>query len=56
MVFDGLKELKMKLEKFSKIIVIGDRYEDEGLAKNLNANYIDVKGKSYDDLLLEYKK
>ena len=54
MVLDGLKELKMKLEDFSKIIVFGDRHEDKGIAEKLNAEYINVKGKSYKDLISEY--
>jgi rfaE bifunctional protein nucleotidyltransferase chain/domain len=56
MVFDGLKSLKMELKEFSKIIIFGDRHEDEGIAEKLNAHYIDVKNKDYNDLILEYKK
>lgn len=55
MVYDALKELKMKLNDFSKVLVVGDSLEDEGLAKNLRAEYIDVKGKSYDDLINEFE-
>ena len=55
MVHNALKELQMKLDDFSKIIVIGDRHEDEGLAKNLNTQYIDVKGKNYNDLIEEFQ-
>ena len=54
MVDDGLKELGRNISDFSKIIVIGDNEGcDGGLARNLNAKYIDVKGKSYDDLVRE---
>lgn len=56
MVSDSLKELKMKPEDFNKIIVFGDRHEDEGIAKNLKADYIDVNNKKYDDLISEYNK
>ena len=55
MIFDALEEINMKLENFSKIIVIGDRHEDKDLAKNVNSNYIDVKGKSYNELILNFE-
>ncbi len=51
MVLDALNELGKKLEEFSEIIMIGDRPEDCGLAKNLKAKYIDVNGKSYEELV-----
>lgn len=56
MVFDSLKGLDMNLEDFNKIIVFGDRHEDEGIAEKLNAHYIDVKNKDFNDLILIYKK
>lgn len=52
MVNDALKELGKKLNDFSKVVVLGDRHEDAGLAQNLGAHFIDVKGKSYDKLLM----
>jgi len=55
MVFDALTSLNMKLGDFSKIVVIGDRHEDEGLAKKINAVYIDVKGKNYDELIPKFE-
>lgn len=54
MVMDGLTKIKKDLKDFHKIIVIGDRHEDEGLAVNLHAEHIDVKGKTTDDLLKEF--
>jgi len=51
MVLDALGELGKKLEEFSEIIMVGDRPEDCGLAKNLKAKYIDVNGKSYEELV-----
>jgi histidinol phosphatase-like enzyme len=56
MVLDSLRELGKGIENFSNIIVLGDREEDETLSKNLNAKFIDVKGKKYDDILSEAKK
>jgi rfaE bifunctional protein nucleotidyltransferase chain/domain len=55
MIFDALKNINMKLDDFSKIIVIGDRHEDETLAKNINSHFIDVKGKSYNELILNFE-
>lgn len=56
MVLDGLKELGKDLKDFTGIIVIGDNEDDKGLAKNLGANLIDVKEKSYDGLLKEFSE
>lgn len=56
MVLDGLTHLQKRLENFQRIIVVGDRHEDEGLAENLHAQYIDVKGKTTEDLLSEFHK
>jgi hypothetical protein len=56
MVLDGLTRLQKKLENFQKIIVVGDRPEDEGLAGNLHTQYIDVKGKTTENLLSEFHK
>lgn len=53
MVLDSLKVLGKKLESFSKVIVLGDREEDANLSKNLNAGFIDVKGKGYEELISE---
>jgi len=55
MVLDGLKELNMKLNHFNKVVVLGDRHEDEELAKKLDARYIDVKEKNYDELVREFE-
>ncbi len=55
MVYNALKELKMKLNDFNLMIVIGDRHEDEGLAERLHAQYIDVKEKNYDVLVEEFE-
>jgi rfaE bifunctional protein nucleotidyltransferase chain/domain len=53
MVTDALEKLGRCLSDFSAVIVFGDREEDKGLAQNLNAKYIDVKGKTYEELLRE---
>ena len=55
MVLDALNETKKNLNDFNKIIVIGDREEDKGLAINLKASFIDVNNKNYDQLINEVK-
>ena len=55
MLLDGLKELKKDINQFDKIIVIGDRQEDKELADNLDAQFIDVNNKKYEELLKEVK-
>ncbi len=54
MVLDALQDLKKELSNFDVILVLGDQEEDEGLAKNLKAKFIDVKGKSYEELVKEF--
>jgi len=43
MVTNGIKKLNISLNLFEQILVIGDREEDEKLAENINAEFIDVK-------------
>lgn len=51
MVFDGLKELRKDLKDFAYIVVIGNSSDDKGLAENIDALYIDVNDKSYEDMV-----
>lgn len=51
MVLDALEEINNQIEDFDEILVIGDRHEDEGLAKNLNAKFINVKNKNYEEMI-----
>ena len=53
LVEKALQELGQKKEEFSQIIVFGDRAEDEGLAKNLKATFIDVNGKTFEEMKKE---
>lgn len=55
MVIDALNETKKNIKDFDKIIVIGDRQEDKELATNLNAIFIDVNNKNYEQLINEVK-
>lgn len=55
MVYDGLKELNKKLDDFNSVTVLGDRSEDEQLAKNLHAMYISTNNKSYEDMAKEFE-
>lgn len=50
MVSDSLAKLGKKIGEFSQIVVVGNGKDDEGLAKSLGAGYIDVTGKSYEEL------
>lgn len=54
MLYDALQQLNTELFCFAHILVLGDREEDEGLAKNLKAKFIDVKGKKYEELVREF--
>lgn len=53
MVIDALNSLNKTMSDFQHVIVIGDRSDDENLAKNLNAQFIDVNNKRYWDLAKE---
>ncbi|MBN2052406.1 HAD-IIIA family hydrolase [Candidatus Woesearchaeota archaeon] len=58
MVFDALKELKMDLNEFEKIIVVGDAEDDELLAGNLkpanaSVKFIDSNNPTYSKLVKE---
>ncbi|MBI2581859.1 HAD-IIIA family hydrolase [Candidatus Woesearchaeota archaeon] len=54
MVHLALQQLKTELSSFTHLLVLGDREEDEGLAKNLKAKFIDVKDKKYEELVKEF--
>lgn len=56
MIEDALKELGIAKSSFSTILVIGDQEEDKLLAKNLSACFLDVSGKSYNELVREAEK
>ncbi|MDO8656909.1 MAG: HAD-IIIA family hydrolase, partial [Nanoarchaeota archaeon] len=53
MVEKALHELRRTIADFSQIIVLGDQKEDDGLAVNLKARFIDVKGKSFEEMKKE---
>lgn len=54
MVVDGLQALNRQLSEFNNIITLGDREEDQGLAENIKATFIDVKRKTYEELKKEF--
>ncbi len=54
LVWKALRELKRDIGEFSDVLVLGDREEDAGLAKNMNCRYIDVNGKKYEELVKEF--
>jgi histidinol phosphatase-like enzyme len=51
MVFDALKKLGLGLEDFEKIVVFGDREEDEKLASNLHAIFFNIKNKTEKEII-----
>ncbi len=50
MVLDGLEKIRRNINDFSSIIVLGDREEDQGLAKKINAIYIDAR-ETYEEMV-----
>ena len=54
MVFDSLRKLKLDINHFKSVIVFGDRHEDELLAKNLNAKFIDVKERTSTQMIKKF--
>ncbi|MCF7900825.1 adenylyltransferase/cytidyltransferase family protein [Candidatus Woesearchaeota archaeon] len=55
MVSKGLEEINKKINDFDKIIVLGDSKDDELLADNLKATFLDAN-KEYDELIKEIGK
>ena len=53
MVDDSLKELNAELKYFENVIVIGNSEDDKRLAVNLNALYIDSRGKDFNKMMQE---
>lgn len=53
MVITGLQSIGKNISEFNAILVIGDRSEDMVLADKLNALFINVKQKSYQQLISE---
>ena len=47
MVYDFLKKEDLSLDYFDEILVLGDKEDDEKLAKNLKSNFINIKDKDY---------
>jgi len=55
MIYDGLQAISRKLSDFNSVTVLGDRDEDKELAKNLNARFVHVSGKSFVSLIKEFE-
>jgi len=47
MVYDFLKKENLSLDYFDEVLVLGDKKDDEKLAKSLESNFINVKDKDY---------
>lgn len=53
LVYDFLNEKNKKLAEYNKVLVFGDREDDENLAKNLNSHFVNVAGKTYEGIKKE---
>ncbi len=51
---EALGELNRTKDEFAHVLALGDRHEDEGLANNLGARYINVEHKTYEELRKEF--
>lgn len=56
MVDKALKKMNLNGSDFRRILVIGNSRDDRLLADNLKARFLDVSGKSYDDLIKEFTR
>ena len=56
MILDALSEINKSIDEFEKILIIGNSQDDKELAKNINAQFIDVNNKNYDELKKEFEK
>lgn len=54
MVYKALEKIGAKLEDFDAIYMIGDREDDKGLAENLSIKFIDVKNKTFEELVADF--
>jgi histidinol-phosphate phosphatase family protein len=54
MVDEVLARNGLELSQFSKIVMLGDKDDDRGLAESVNGGFIDVVGKSYEELRDEF--
>lgn len=54
MVIEVLRKNNLSISSFDKIIVLGDTNDDEQLAQNLGAAYIDVNNKDFNTLKNEF--
>jgi rfaE bifunctional protein nucleotidyltransferase chain/domain len=56
MLFKTLQKLNMSLSDFDTKLVLGDRAEDEELARNIEAGFVNVTDKSYEEIVEDIKK
>lgn len=54
MLLYALQNLNKNIKNFDKIVIIGNSQDDLGLAKNINAVFIDVANKDYEALKKEF--
>ena len=54
MLLQALQQLGKNIKGFDKVVVIGNSEDDSGMAKNINAAFIDVANKSYERMRNEF--
>ncbi|MBI5065223.1 HAD-IIIA family hydrolase [Candidatus Woesearchaeota archaeon] len=54
MVHDSLQKMNTDLNQYCEVLVVGNSEDDDLLAQNLNAKFINVTGKNYAVLLNEF--
>ncbi|MEA1883495.1 MAG: HAD-IIIA family hydrolase [Thermotogota bacterium] len=53
LVYESLSEINKNLENYNKVLVLGDKEDDEKLSRNLKALFIDVSEKTYEEIKKE---
>lgn len=50
MMLKALRDLKKSIEDFDEIVILGNSQDDAGMAKNINARFIDARNKDFKQL------
>ncbi|OGG09607.1 hypothetical protein A2154_03050 [Candidatus Gottesmanbacteria bacterium RBG_16_43_7] len=54
MVFQALVKLGKRISEYKRVLVVGDRDEDRKLAVNLQAQFIDIRGKDSRKMISDF--
>ena len=55
MLFKALHELNKSTEDFDEIVIISNSQDDAGMAKNIDARFVDTRNKSFKQLKNEFE-